>query len=115
MRVTQLSDFGALHTSRDLSVGKELGRLLTAAVVSREFCNLLLADPATAVETGYNGEVFDLAVEEQEFIFSIRAATLADFARQLTSNSNGNGHNGNGHGHREYNNREFKGKLCGLE
>lgn len=115
MRVTQLSHFGALHTSSDLSVGKALGRLLTAAVVSREFCNLLLANPAMAVETGYNGEAFDLAAEEQEMIFSIRATTLADFARQLTSDSNGNGHNGNGYGHKGYNNREFKGKICGRE
>jgi hypothetical protein len=83
--------------------GKELSRLITAAVVNRQFCNLLLANPAMALATGYNGEAFHLASEEQELVASIRATSLADFAKQLTTNGNGNGltHslNGNGHGH----------------
>jgi hypothetical protein len=52
-----------------------------------------------AVATGYNGEPFDLAAEEQELIFSIRATSLTDFAKQLTGNENGyNGSNRNGNG-----------------
>ena len=115
MRVTQLAHSGASHASSDLTLGKELSRLLTAAVVNQKFCILLLANPARAVATGYNGEPFDLAAEEQELIFSIRATSLADFAKQLANNSNGNGygngngynghnHNGNGYGHNGYNN-----------
>jgi hypothetical protein len=65
--------------------------------VNREFCNLLLANPAMAVATGYNGEPFDLAVEEQELIFSIKATSLTDLAEQLTGTGNGNGYHGPNH------------------
>jgi len=106
VRVTQLAHSGAAHASIDLTIGKGLSRLLTAAVVNREFCSLLLANPAMAVAIGYNGEPFELAAEEQELIISINATSLTDFAKQLTKNGNGNGngynghnHNGNGYGH----------------
>jgi hypothetical protein len=66
-----------------------MSRLITAAVVNQEFCNLLLTDPGMAVATGYNGEAFHLATEEQELVLSIRATSLADFAKQLTKNGNG--------------------------
>lgn len=114
MRVTQLAHSGGSHASSDLMLGKGLSRLLTAAVVSREFCSLLLANPAMAVATGYNGEAFDLAAEEQELIVSINATSLADFAKQLTKNGNSNGnghrghsHNGNGYGHNGYRNGRY--------
>jgi hypothetical protein len=98
---------------------KELSRLLTAAVINREFCNLLLANPALAVATGYNGQSFQLATEEEELILSIHATSLADFAAQLTIHGNGNGHsrlyNGKGHNHNGHNgtNGTFNGKLNG--
>jgi len=62
---------------------KEINRLLTAAVVNRKFCSLLLADPGQAVTSGYNGETFALTPEEVEQIRSIKAATLREFALQL--------------------------------
>jgi hypothetical protein len=105
VRVTQLtlSGVSSSQAASEPMTGKGLSRLLTAAVVNREFCNLLLSDPAIAVATGYNGEPFDLATEVQEIIFSIRATSLADFAEQLTKNGNGNG-NGNGsNGHNGHN------------
>lgn len=114
----QLTRSIASHASSDFSLGKELSRLLTAAVVNQDFCKLLLANPAMALATGYNGEPFDLAADEQELISSIRATTLADFATQLTKNGNGkgNGHspgfNGNGNGHNGYKSGGFKGKAC---
>jgi short-subunit dehydrogenase len=113
VRVTQLAHSGASHASSDLALGKELSRLLTAAVVNQEFCNLLLANPGMAVTIGYNGEPFDLAAEEQELIVSINATSLADFAKQLTKNGNGNGYNGhnyngNGYRHKGYRNGSFK-------
>jgi len=65
--------------------GRELSRLVSAAVVSREFCDLLLGDPATALRIGYNGSgSFQLTPEDQELVLSIRATSLADFAAQLT-------------------------------
>jgi hypothetical protein len=97
--------------------GRELSRLLTAAVINREFCNLLLANPALAVATGYNGQSFQLASEEEELILSIHATSLADFATQLTIHGNGNGrrYNGNGHNHNGHNgtNGTFNAKLNG--
>jgi hypothetical protein len=96
--------------------GKELSRLLTAAVINREFCNLLLANPALAVANGYNGQSFQLATEEEELILSIRATSLADFAAQLTTHGNSNGHsrrhNGQAHHHSGHNGT-FNSKLNG--
>jgi hypothetical protein len=64
--------------------GRELSRLMNAAAISKEFCELLLADPAAALTTGCNGELFCLTPEEEKLILSIRAASLPDFAIQLT-------------------------------
>lgn len=64
----------------------ELCRLISAAVVSRDFCNLLLANPAAALASGYNGESFCLTSEERQKILSIHASSLAGFATQLTEN-----------------------------
>jgi hypothetical protein len=64
--------------------GSELSRLLTAAVINRGFCKLLLSNPASALERGYNGESFRLGREEHELILSIRAKSLAEFAMQLS-------------------------------
>ena len=72
----------------------ELSRLVTAAVVNRKFCDLLLTTPAVAMAAGYNGESFSLTPEEWELVVSIRASSLTDFAEQLT----GNGHNGTSRG-----------------
>ena len=62
----------------------EISRLLTAAVVNRGFCKLLLTNPASALARGYNGESFRLRSEEQDLVLSIQAKSLADFASQLT-------------------------------
>jgi hypothetical protein len=64
----------------------ELNRLLTAAVVNRGFCNLLLTNPASALAAGYNGESFRLAAEDRARILSIQAKSLTDFAMQLAGN-----------------------------
>ena len=64
--------------------GKEISRLMSAAVISRDFCDLLLADPAVALAAGYGGEPFHLGEEEKMRVLSIHASTLADFALQLT-------------------------------
>ncbi len=75
-RLSRASD--ALPNSREFS------RLINAAIISQDFCRLLLTSPAKALTTGYNGDVFDLTAEEQDLILSIHASSLADFARQLT-------------------------------
>ncbi len=61
----------------------ELNRLLAAAVVSPQFCRLLLEEPCLALQNGYQGETFLLSEEERALVLSIRAETLAELAREL--------------------------------
>jgi hypothetical protein len=77
-------------TTQTLSQSKEINRLLTAAVVNRKFCSLLLTDPIQAVTSGYNGETFALTPEEVQQIRSIKASTLRDFVLQLLTKSASN-------------------------
>jgi hypothetical protein len=63
----------------------ELSRLISAAVVNQEFRSLLLSNPARALSTGYNGERFQLASQEEQLILSIQASTLVEFAKQITT------------------------------
>jgi hypothetical protein len=70
--------------SRSLSDGRlELSRLLAAAVINPEFCHLLLENPESALDSGFQGEDFLFTEEERDLILSIRAASLADLASQL--------------------------------
>ena len=65
--------------------GRDLSRLLTAAVVNKNFRTKLLADPRGALLAGYNGEPFSLKTEDQDLILSIRATSLPEFATQLSN------------------------------
>lgn len=60
-----------------------LSRVFAAAVVNRQFCDMLLQDPQTALQKGYLGETFALSREEHDLIISIRAASLSDLAREV--------------------------------
>jgi hypothetical protein len=62
---------------------REYSRIMTAAVISQRFRKLLLSNPEVAIKSGFNGEAFHLAADESRQISAIRAATLADFARQM--------------------------------
>jgi hypothetical protein len=85
---------------------KSLNQLLCAATVNVRFRDMLLRDPARAIDTGYFDHRFSLTPEEKEMVLGIEARQLEDFAAQIyswmTGNGNGyNGHsnsNGNGHG-----------------
>ena len=61
----------------------EVSRLLSAAVISPRFRQLLLSNPAKALEIGFAGECFDFPREAKRRVASIQAATLADFADQV--------------------------------
>jgi hypothetical protein len=61
----------------------ECGRLIHAALVSRRFCDLLLADPGKAIEAGYYDERFAFSRFEKDQITAIRAGSLEEFASQL--------------------------------
>ncbi len=73
--------------SNDPRDGKELSRLMNAAIVNKEFCSMLLTNPAGALASGCNGESFCLSPDEEQLVLSIRASSLVDFARQLTGPS----------------------------
>jgi hypothetical protein len=60
-----------------------LSQVFAAAVVNRQFCDLLLQDPSIALQKGYLGETFSLSKEEQDLITSIRANSLSDLAKQV--------------------------------
>ncbi len=60
-----------------------MNRVFAAAIVSQQFCDMLLKDPKEALKTGYLGETFVLTPEEVSLIASIRADSLAEFAREL--------------------------------
>ena len=62
-----------------------LGYLLSAAVVNRQFRKMLLEDPETALQRGYLGERFELSRDERERLTSVRAHSLADLARSVIS------------------------------
>jgi hypothetical protein len=62
-----------------------LSRLLAAAVINRGFCQLLLEEPARALEAGFQGEAFALSEEELDRVLSIQAEDLGQFARLLSS------------------------------
>lgn len=75
--------------ARDEGSNKEVNKLLTAAVVSKAFCRLLLTNPAQALEDGYNGMRFALTSQEKELLLSIQATSLPELATQFNSR-NGN-------------------------
>jgi len=79
---------------------REVSRLLSAAVVNKRFCKLLLTNPASALASGYNGESFSLEREKKDFITSIQAKSLADFARQLQDEQMDNTRKSQGYGYK---------------
>jgi hypothetical protein len=70
----------------------EMNRLLAAAVVSRQFCNLLLTNPARAIEEGFAGERFNLSNDEQSFILSLHASSLKEFGARVHKYLSGHYH-----------------------
>jgi hypothetical protein len=71
-----------LQPVENTSVGG-VSSLIAAAVVDSSFRELLLANPAYALERGYYGQCFQLSDEERQLVESIRANSLSDFASQL--------------------------------
>lgn len=63
----------------------ELNRLLSAAVVSKNFRSMLLTNPEIAVASGYQGEKFDLSADDQNWLFSIHPESLVDLAASMVT------------------------------
>jgi hypothetical protein len=66
----------------------ELNRMLSAAIVSTGFCNMLITNPAVALSEGYQGEKFNLTSDEYCWLLSVQATDLANFAAQLVDFQN---------------------------
>ncbi len=60
-----------------------LSKLFAAAVVSRQFRDVLLREPESALKNGYLGQTFPLTEREKGVIKSIRAESLTDLAQQV--------------------------------
>ncbi|MEZ4861525.1 MAG: hypothetical protein R3C14_09470 [Caldilineaceae bacterium] len=67
----------------------EINRLLTAAVINRRICHLLLTNPLAALTAGHRNEAFQLSEREVELICAIRATSLQDFVQQLLTPHSG--------------------------
>lgn len=77
---TQISEHLDYPSSND-----ELNKLLCAAVVSKNFRNMLLTNPEIALATGYQGETFKLSDEDRSWLFSTRPANLVDLAANMVT------------------------------
>ena len=70
--------------SRSSKASSGLSRVFAAAVVNKQFRDMLLHEPSIALQNGYLGETFSLSKEEEDLIISIRANSLPDLAKQIT-------------------------------
>jgi hypothetical protein len=79
-----------LPVSNQLDQGKdgEMSRLLSAALVDRQFCDLLLNKPALALAKGYNGESFLLSNRDRQFVLASKSASITDFAKGWVNYNN---------------------------
>ncbi|HSB65287.1 MAG TPA: hypothetical protein VLD65_01840 [Anaerolineales bacterium] len=72
------------YTPLDYSArNDELNRLLSAAVVSKSFRNMLITSPEVALASGYQGEKFNLSDADRNWLFSIKPTSLVDLAANL--------------------------------
>ncbi len=70
----------SMDVSQDL---RDIRRLLTAAAISRDFCNSLLSDPGKTVHQGFGGERFFLSEPTLNALTSVQAVTLPEFIHRL--------------------------------
>lgn len=75
--------YGFAGSFSQKSNGREFSRLITAAVVNKGFCQMLLKNPKMALDSGFKGESFVFETDDQNYILSIKASDLAEFANQL--------------------------------
>ena len=61
----------------------EIGRVLSAAVINRNFREALLADPKQSIEAGYFGESFHLPKHLVSRISDIKSSTIEHFSSEI--------------------------------
>ncbi len=74
-----------LQTTRASPPSQELSRLIAAAVVNKTFCDVLLTNPAQALQKGYSTEKFELSAAERSLVMAIHAVDIVDFAQQVAN------------------------------
>ena len=73
-----------VQPTHDMRVmNSEYSRILSAAVINKQFRSMLLKDPDQALTCGFNGESFHLTPKEKDELSSLKRLSLADFASQL--------------------------------
>ncbi len=77
-----------LTSAESLNGAWEMSRLINAALVDAQFCDMLLTRPEQALDQGYNGETFNLDPRDRQFVLATPAASLADFANCWVSSCN---------------------------
>lgn len=60
-----------------------LNRLLVACTINQRFRTSLLADPKSAIQSGFGGELFSFSQDMYHLLTTIRAHSLPDFVNQL--------------------------------
>jgi hypothetical protein len=63
----------------------ELNRLLSAAIVSKNFQMMLLSNPELAVASGYQGEKFNLSRQDHHWLLSAHPTTLVELAASMVT------------------------------
>jgi hypothetical protein len=56
---------------------------LAASAINPRFRNSLLADPKSAIQSGFGGELFSFSQDTYHLLTSIKACSLPDFVHQL--------------------------------
>jgi hypothetical protein len=62
---------------------KSLNQLLCAALVNNQFRELLLSEPAVAIDSGFLDNHFHLSPDEFNFIVNIHSSSLENMADQV--------------------------------
>jgi hypothetical protein len=68
------------NQERECASESEMSRLLSAALVDHQFCELLLTRPESALAAGFEGQPFHLSFREKKFVLSVKSTSLADLA-----------------------------------
>ena len=57
--------------------------LICAAAINSRFCQTLLFEPDKAIDSGFNGQQFEVTPQERLLVRSIYATSLPDFVQQI--------------------------------
>lgn len=71
------------RTATKIDRSTEISKILSAAVINKQFRDTLLNYPSIAIERGFDGQNFYLTENEKAVIGSIHATNLTDFSKSL--------------------------------